>query len=408
MRCVFVSDMSPALGHVYGLRVISLARAMAARGHQILVIAPVADPASPGESAQSIAAKIAAHDWSTPLLLELAPRDYRLLRLQRSQTAPGLLRRLATAWLIAVEGGVHGDWAAAARAAHGAILKAFKPDIVWANFGNLSNLVVGQQLARAAGVPWTIDFKDNFANYVPGGLHGVLQRRFADAAAFTSNAELHAGIAARWFAQPHQVIYSSIAPAMVAAPDSRPRRDKFLVTLIGSTYADDFLERFMSGFAAWVKAGGAERRDATLFHYAGAAENNVRAAIGRAGLDCVATVERNVPHDRLAQLCHDAAVNCYIWATFGFHHKALELMACRRPLITFPGEHPETFVLAERVQGDLRTCTDAAQLTATLDAVWDAWQAGDIPATGPDLSSVTWDAGAGQLERVFASALAPR
>lgn len=406
MRCLFVSDISPRAGGVYGLRAASFAHAMAVRGHQILLLAPTLDPAEPSPSAATIRDCVAAHDWTAPLCLELAPRDSALIRLHRSAKLPQSMRRLATAWLIAAEGGVHGDWVAAARAVHPIILAHFKPDVVWANFGNLSNLVVGQQLARAAGVPWTIDFKDNFANYVPGGLHGVLQRRFADAAAFTSNAELHAGIAARWFAQPHEVIYSSIAPAMVATPDSRPRSDKFLVTLIGSTYADDFLERFMSGFAAWVKAGGAERRDATLFHYAGAAENNVRAAIGRAGLECVASVERNVPHDRLAKLCHDAAVNCYIWATFGFHHKALELMACRRPLITFPDEHPETFVLAERVRGDLRTCTDAAQLTATLDAVWDAWKAGAIPATDPDLSSVTWDAGAAQLERVFATAIA--
>ncbi len=408
MRCVFVSDMSPALGHVYGLRVISLARSMAARGHQILVIAPVADPASPGESPQSIAAKIAAHDWATPLLIELAPRDYPLLRLQRSNRAPGLLRRLATAWLIAVEGGVHGDWAAAVRDAHSAILSGFTPDIVWANFGNLSNLVAGQQLARAAGVPWTIDFKDNFANYVPAGLHGVLQRRFADATAFTSNAQLHAGIAARWFGQPHEVIYSSVAPAMIAAPDSRPRSDRFLVTLVGSTYSNERLDPFLAGLSRWIAAGGDARRAATLFHYAGAAADLVRAAIDRVGLECESAIDRNMPHDRLAQLCRDAAVNCYIRSDFTFHHKALELMAARRPLIPFPGEHPETFALAQRVGGDLRACTSEAELIATLDAVWDAWHAGTIPATDPDLSSVTWDAGAAQLEQVFATAIAAR
>ncbi len=408
MRCVFVSDMSPALGHVYGLRVISLARAMAARGHQVLVLAPVADPASPGEDARSIADKIAAHDWSTPLLLELAPRAYPLLQLQRAQSLPAPLRRLLTAWMITVEGGVHGDWVAAVRAVEPAILQGFTPDIVWANFGNLSNLRAGQQLARAAGVPWTIDFKDNFANYVPGRLHGVLQRRFADAAAFTSNAELHAEIAGRWFTQPHQIIYSSVAPDMIAAPDSRPRSDRFLVTLIGSTYTDDFLTRFMAGLANWVEAGGAERRDATLFHYAGAADSNVRAAVARANLHCTASVERNVPHDRLAKLCHDAAVNCYIWSTFTFHHKALELMACRRPLIAFPGEYPETVALAGRVGGDLRICSDAAQLAATLDTIWDAWRNDAIPATDPDLSSVNWDAGAAQLERVLTTAIAAR
>ncbi len=195
---------------------------------------------------------------------------------------------------------------------------------------------------------------------------------------------------------------------MIAAPDSRPRSDRFLVTLIGSTYTDDFLTRFMAGLANWVEAGGAERRDATLFHYAGAADSNVRAAVARANLHCTASVERNVPHDRLAKLCHDAAVNCYIWSTFTFHHKALELMACRRPLIAFPGEYPETVALAGRVGGDLRICSDAAQLAATLDTIWDAWRNDAIPATDPDLSSVNWDAGAAQLERVLTTAIAAR
>lgn len=408
MRCVFVSDISPDAGGVYGLRAASFAKAMADRGHQIVLLAPTLDTTGPALSPTAIRERFADHDWATPLRLELVPRDDALIRLHRSASLPAPLRKLATAWLIATEGGTHRDWVAAARRARAAILESFTPDIVWANFGTLSNLVVGQQLARAAGVPWTIDFKDNFTNYVPGGLHGALRRRFADAAAFTSNADLHAGCAARWFTQPHEIIYSSVAPDMVAPPDSRPRSDRFLVTLIGSTYTDDFLGRFLGGFARWVEAGGAERRNATLFHYAGAADANVRAAIARTNLACPASVERNLSHDRLAKLCHDAAVNCYIWSTYTFHHKALELMACRRPLITFPGEHPETFVLAERVKGDLRTCTDEAQLMATLDAAWDAWKVGAIPAAEPDLSSVTWDAGAAQLERVFATAIAAR
>lgn len=381
---------------------------MASRGHQVVLLSPTLNAAEPGTSAAAIRERLATHDWAMPLLLELEPRAQARLDFQRASTTPALLRRLLTAWLIATEGGVHGDWVAAARAILPTILVHFKPDVVWANFGNLSNLVVGQEIARAANVPWAIDFKDNFALYAPASLRHALKRRFSDAAAFTSNAELHAEIAGRWFDQPHEVIYSSVAPDMVAAPGSRPRSDRFLVTLIGSTYSDDSLARFMGGFARWVEAGGAERRDATLFHYAGAADSNVRAAIGRAGLECVASVERNVPHDRLAKLCHDAAVNCYIWSTFTFHHKALELMACRRPLIPFPGEYQETMALAERVRGDLRTCTDEAQLTATLDAVWDAWRSGAIPATDPDLSSVTWEAGAAQLERVLANAIAPR
>ena len=144
------------------------------------------------------------------------------MSLQRSSATPGALRRALTAYLILAEGGVQGDWVAGARNAYGTIIEDFRPEIVWANFGNLSNLVVGQQLATRARTPWAIDFKDNFASYVPAGLHSALALRFRNAAAFTANSVLHEQAAARWFRQSRDVIYSSVAPDMVASPDSRP------------------------------------------------------------------------------------------------------------------------------------------------------------------------------------------
>lgn len=408
MRCVLVSDISPRAGGVYGLRAASFAQALADRGHQVLLLAPAPDSAQSTMTSTAIAERIMRHDWSGPLQLELTPHDRALIRLHQSTHLPQPLRRLATAWLIAAEGGTQGDWVAAVRAAHPAIVKAFRPDIVWANFGNLSNLVVGQELARAAKAPWVIDFKDNFSLYVPNGLRRMVERRFRDAVAFTSNAELHADIAGRWFDQPREIIYSSVARQMIAAPARRPDSDHFVVTLTGSIYSDDSLASFLRTFTQWIAAGGPSRRAVTRLQYAGAAADQFSAAIDRIDPGCETIVQRNVPHERLAEICHGAAANCYIWSNFTFHHKALELMACRRPVISFPGEYRETVALAERVRGDLRSCTDEAQLAATFDAIWDAWRAGAIPATDPDLSPVSWDAGAAQLERLFATALTKR
>jgi hypothetical protein len=399
MRCVFVSDMSPSLGHVYGLRVASLARAMAARGHAVLILAPAPDGAT-DETATMLSERIRGHDWREPLLVERALRPRTLLSVQRSGRTPGAMRRALTAWLILAQGGVQGDWVAGARPVYQTIVDAFRPEIVWANFGNLSNLVVGQQLAARARTPWTIDFKDNFANYVPAGLHAVLARRFRNAAAFTTNALLHGDAAARWFGQPREVIYSGVAPDMVAAPSSLPRPDRFLVTLVGSAYGSDILRRFLHSLAEWVGWEN-DRTRQTMFRYAGASYADVADAVEESGLACDTSLTPNVPHGELADLCHDAAANCYLWAQFGFHHKALELMACRRPVIVFPGEHPETLDLAKRVRGHLDVCRNDEQLMSALDGAYAMWRDRRPAAPDLDISSVGWDAGAAQLESVF-------
>lgn len=408
MRCVFVSDMSPLLGHVYGLRVLSLARAMAARGHSVLVLAPAPGDGPVDEDSIALAARIGGHDWREPLLVERTPRAQGHLSLQRSSATPGVLRRALTAFLILTQGGVQGDWVAGARPAFDTIIDAFRPEIVWANFGNLSNLVVGQQLAARARIPWTIDFKDNFANYVPTGLHRALAVRFRGAAAVTTNARLHGDAAGRWFRQPRQVIYSGVAPDMVASPDSLPRPDRFMVTLVGSAYDTGNLRRFVDALAAWVARGGVARANETLFRYAGVQQADVTDAVARSGLTCEAMVTPNVPHRELADLCHDAAANCYTWASFGFHHKALELMACRRPVIVFPGEHPETIELAQQVAGQLDVCRDEQQLMHAFDNAHGTWCGRRPAASALDISSVSWDAGAATLEKIFAYAADPR
>jgi len=123
-------------------------------------------------------------------------------------------------------------------------------------------------------------------------------------------------------------------------------------------------------------------------------------------MTCENTVTPNVPHEELATLCHDAAANCYTWAAFGFHHKALELMACRRPVIVFPGEHPETIDLAKQVGGDLDVCRDEGQLASAFDRAYALWRDRRPAAPDLDISSVSWDAGAARLESIFANARA--
>ncbi len=404
MKAIFISDTNLRRGGVYGLRVASLARAMARRGHQIVVLSPTCNPGDGETRTGEVASLLAHHDWREPFFMERLPRAGAWLAALRANRAPPLLRRLLTGALIAGEGGVHGDWSDGARPLLGELAARFKPDVVWTNFGNSSNLVVGQELARLAGSAWTIDFKDNWANYIPPALRAWLAFRLRDAAGFTSNAHLHADIAARWFKQPHEVVYSGVAQEMIAPPGSLPDADKFLIMLVGSTYDSAKLGEFLSGLRQWLNALSAADLAQVEFHYAGADHAALQAALDAAPLACATRLDANIDHASLARLCHAAALNCYIWAHFGFHHKLLELMACRRPVICFPGEHEESIELAAEVQGDLWPCRDPAKLHAAFQRGFAHWQARRPSSVNIDVSALTWDAGASRLEAfLFAS-----
>jgi hypothetical protein len=87
----------------------------------------------------------------------------------------------------------------------------------------------------------------------------------------------------------------------------------------------------------------------------------------------------------------------------GFHHKLFELLACRRPVVSFPGEHEESVELAAEVGGDLRVCENEAALQQTLSTVWNSWRSGETvqPSTSINVEALTWDAMAGKLETFF-------
>ncbi len=243
-----------------------------------------------------------------------------------------------------------------------------------------------------------MDVKDNWDLYVPRGLRRLTAYRFRNSAGFTSNARLHANLAARWHRQPHAIIYSSIAPEMIAPKGSTPRRDIFVLTLIGGTYQADKLGRFIVALNGWLGTLAPAERAVVEFHYAGTAAGDVGKALAALPLDCRTCIHGPLSHAALAELCQSAAANGYIWLPLTFHHKLLELMACQRPVISFPGEHAESKELARKVGGDLAACANEGELIAAFGQAFRRWQAGDGAIASVDMSAFTWDAMAAKLE----------
>ena len=274
MKAVFVSDVSPARGQVYGLRVASFAAAMARRGHDIVLLSP-AEADQSATDPQLLTRQLQEHDWRRPLCCACRPEQDRLLNALRRSRLPSAVRRAATAVVFAAIGGVHGDWIAGARPYLDVLAECFRPKIVWGIFGNTSTLVLARSLAHRSGAHWFMDVKDNWDLYVPRGLRRLTAYRFRDAAGFTSNARLHGNLAARCHRQPHAIIYSSIATEMIAPKGRTPRRDVFVLTLIGGTYQTDKLGRFLAALNGWLATLSPAERAVVEFHYAGTATADV-------------------------------------------------------------------------------------------------------------------------------------
>ena len=66
----------------------------------------------------------------------------------------GGLRQLSIAWQYAVHSGMFTDWRRAAQPHLEILREVFKPDCLWASFGNTDVWNIAQDLSRLAAVPW--------------------------------------------------------------------------------------------------------------------------------------------------------------------------------------------------------------------------------------------------------------
>jgi glycosyltransferase involved in cell wall biosynthesis len=404
MRLIFVNHAHPQIAHVSGMRLAYFAKAMAGRGHQVILL--TASLPQDTESAQQgfadLAQRLAVHDWSEPLLIAVQPVALPSLQWARSGQLPAVLRRCLTFWHLAYHGGVLEDWVAACRPHLAALAQAFRPELVWGTFGNTSTLVLAQSIARQSACPWLMDIKDNWSAFLKPGLREWLAWRFRDASGYTGNAEHQLAIAAKWlYRRKTAVVYSGVAEAFFAANTATETAANTIV-LIGSTYDQTVLRVFLRGVKTWLQSLTVADAGAIRFIYVGADGQRVAAALAEAQLPCPAEVLGYVPVDELAGYCRGALANAYLWAPFTFHHKLLELLACGRPVIAFPGEAPESMALAAQTDTLFVACSDERALHEALNQAWRERAVG--PRT-PPVQHWRWQALAGQLEAFFQTIL---
>jgi len=399
MNVLMINPVHPSTPHISAARAWRFAQELAHRGHRVVLV--TSDRT--GHFVEGCP-RFESHNWREPFVYSCGS----LSQVESGRQLPRLLRKGATAAAMFLDGGIQGDWVRASVRAAAGFKSAFRPDIVWATFGAMEAVFAAKRIAKEAECPWVLDVKDNWELYVPRGIRRLIAMRTGGFSALTANSQLTAKVAARWYGAPPVVIYSGVEQDFYPANGGDEcNRKEFVVNLIGSVYDSDRLSEFFRAMQSWIQGLGSSERATVVVRYLGGDEKKVEAAAARNLPDCRIDVIGFVPVDRLAKICKAAAVNVYIAFHLTFHHKLLELLACGRPVLAFPSEHPESIGLVSEVGGDMVIADSADALVKALRRILTDWAAGTIGGEIVDSGQrFSWPNQAADLERVLLSVCA--
>ena len=371
MRALFINLSHPGISHVSGVRIPSFAQAMAQRGHQIVLLTKTLGEDDAGTEREGLVRALNENDCSKRLHVTVKPEENLFAKL-RAGRFPRPLSKVITAWAFQLYGGVYADWSKSAAQIEPILAERFRPEVVWATFLPSDAYVIAQRLATLARCPWVADLKDAWTHRLPIGLRKSLAQRFRYTRFLTSNSRFHGEQGERWFKRKVVTLYDGIAEEFLQV-NQGPTANGFRITLVGGTYGEEALAGFLRGLGGWVLSLPEKTRHLVRFTYAGSDEEKVRTVLERLfprKQPCDSVIWGYLPLARLAEICGGAAVNTYLWLPGSFHHKLLELLACGRPLIAFPGENEESKELASCLGGDLYICRNEKELDSTLSELW--------------------------------------
>ena len=398
MRLIFVNHCHPDCAHICGTRAREFANAMARAGHQVILLTETLGRDDPAMGPDGLAGALEAHDWRAPFRLACRPRPAPLLQKLRAGQLPAAVRKTIVAYQYLIRGGMVTDWRDGSRPYWAALAAAFRPQAVWAVFGNTDAWAIAKGIARLAKCPWVRDFKDEWTGFIPRPFRGWVARRFSDAAASTALSRANADNAAPWFGPKATVVYSGAATTAAASPDS----DAFVITLVGAVYDRASLDTVVAGIGRLLDAPKPGR---VRVVYVGAEPEIVRLALQPLAQRVDLQVKGQLPFDAYwRQLC-GSHVNAYVrlgragW----WHHKIVELLAARRPILCCPGEIEEARALARSVGGELHEARDAASVARLLaDLKRRGLAAAPIGDVGA-IEELSWDSRAKALTAVLAA-----
>ncbi len=403
MRIVIVSPCHPDTSHVCALRGRAFADALAAMGHRVLLITPPLEEAGKGSDPDGLPARLDTHDWSQPYSVSACYRSGSILPALRGGRVPGGFRQAMIAWQYVAHGGVYEDWYAGALPLLPKIAEKFRPNIVWAIFGNTGCWRIGQAIAHRSGCPWVADLKDSWTNFIPSVFRARLARRYGDATQLTALSGIHADtMAGNMPDVARTVIYSGIARDFLADRETPPPATASgrLILMSGGTYGLATELRTLLNALSESLGRLALPAEETVFAYAGADGEVVAAAASVLAGRCTVRMLGFIPLARLQAMQREAALNLYLRCP-PFHHKVFELFAAGRPIVCYPAETAETTGLAAEVGARFYSCGTPDALANAFATTLGQTEPGGRSIDLQALARYSWEEQAKALERIL-------
>ncbi len=365
MRIAIVNACHPEMQHVCAFRGTTFADILTQEGHQVLLITPPLKQNGNGDDPTTLGNQIGNHDWSTFCHVVGGFREGSILPSVRSGRIPAPFRQMIIGYNYLIRGNIYHDWIAPSSALLPIIASTFKPQIVWAIFGNTSCWVMGQTLAQSANCPWVADIKDNWQAFLPAGFQIRTAQRFTDAAAFTVLSEAHIDTYPGFQSREIKTVYNGISPSLMASTSvSAEIGNEILIT--GSLYNADILLDVLTGIASWPNPPGNLQ-----VSYAGSDTSILERANSKFEDSLkIRHLGMLTPSD-LWRRQRNAKVNIYIRNPPNlFHHKLLELLAAGRPILSYPGETDESVMLTQKLSAEFFPCATATEIHDALEHVF--------------------------------------
>ena len=400
MRAVFINHCHPDMPHICALRMRKFAHAFATMGHQVVLLTESLGDKPGSVSAENVSEEFDQHDWSKPYYLSIKPIPDQTLANIRVGKLGWINRKAVIAWRYVFENGLYGDWRNGAAPYLEPLSNTFQPDIIWASFGNTSVWNIAQDLSKRAGCPWVADIKDNWQNFIPIGLRKLIASRFKSAAHMTSFSESHLAEANQWFMQNKTAIYSGFDDAVLRAKDVSKNK-VYEVLLTGSIYDEEDFQAFINGLAQWLE--NRAQKNPVRFIYAGNDHQRVRNGMQKLSGLCDIEIKDFMKIEDLLVAQRRADINTYIrlLSRFHFHHKAIELMAAKKPILCFPTEVDETIEIIKRTSCVLYSCGSVADVVQGFEA---AYRNQVKQKNNSNLTEYSWQGQAKILEKILEDA----
>ena len=385
--------------HVCGLRTKGFAEALSLRDHEVVLLTQALPETTSMPPVDKIVEDFSRPRNSEPLVLGCQPRGHLWSRRARRGQLPLILNKAVLAGSFLVSGGPFADWVSGSRPYLPELADHWRPDVIWATFGNTGAWLIAQRVARRAGCRWIMDMKDPWPDFIPAPMRRLLARRFRDAAAATALADVLGDDLHRWFGIEPVTVPSGVDTSATYATDQAPGNGEFRISLVGSLYHENDLRTLMEGIRAWAEERGDRSKRLAILEYFGDETDRFTSATKDLSGVCEIRTRGFVTPAELLRHLRTSRVNAFVNARSGFRHKILEFAVAGKPILCLPAVGTDERTIVQQAGGMLHDCSMAAEVKSALDSIdSENYRDTEVPV---DTDRFSWDARAAQLERVF-------